>query len=272
MDTSLNTTLEFFKNKIDASISKQPKKANKEMQNDILTRSDAKVVLLELAKEMVDYVETVKRDAKEKVELVEKNAKERDEAKDNRINFLEEQILKLSLEQEKSQQYQNRDTLKICGIKEPTDLPPNQHEDTDDTVVKFFDKASISLPKEELSITHRLPSRETGRSTILVKLRSRTVRNSLIRKKKNMRENELLKGEYPEAFIVEHLTPLRSKVAFKLRKAENVEKCWTIDGRLKIVLKGAAATDKPITVDSLMQLTKIPGWTKEDIKKLVFEA
>ena len=91
-------------------------------------------------------------------------------------------------------------------------------------------------------------------------------------RKKDMRENQELKQEYPDAFIVEHLTPLRSKVAYRLRQAQNIEKCWTIDGRLKIVLQGAQAADKPITVDSLSQLTRIPGWTKEDIKKLVFEA
>ena len=93
-----------------------------------------------------------------------------------------------------------------------------------------------------------------------------------MRKKKEIRENDILKGDYPDAFIVEHLTPLRSKVAYKLRNDENIEKVWSIDGRLKVVLKGVAPTEKPITVDSLAQLTQIPGWTKDDIKKLVFEA
>ena len=92
-----------------------------------------------------------------------------------------------------------------------------------------------------------------------------------MRMKKQMRDNELLKGEYPDVFIVEHLTPMRSKVAYKLRHDPNIEKVWSIDGRLKVLLKGAT-TDKPITVDSLSQLTQIPSWTNEDIEKLVIEA
>ena len=55
-----------------------------------------------------------------------------------------------------------------------------------------------------------------------------------------MRDNELLKGEYPDVFIVEHLTPMRSKVAYKLRHDPKIEKVWSIDGRLKVLLKGAS--------------------------------
>ena len=89
--------------------------------------------------------------------------------------------------------------------------------------------------------------------------------------KKDFRENELLKREYPDAFIVEHLTPLRAKVCYKLRQDDSIAKCWTIDGRIKIVKKEAQSTDKPITIDSLAQLTKL-GWTKKDIENFVFEA
>ena len=175
----------------------------------------------------------------------------------------------------KSQQYQNLDTLKICGIKEPVHQgsgnPPR--EDTDSLVTKFFEKADIPVSKKELSVTHRVPTRDSGRSkALLVKLRSRNVRNSIMRKKKDIRENTQLKEDFPDAFIVEHLTPMRAKVAYKLRQDTSIEKVWTIDGRLKVILRGAAPSDKPITVDSLSQLTKIPGWTNDDVTKLVFES
>ena len=49
-----------------------------------------------------------------------------------------------------------------------------------------------------------------------------------------MRENQEFKKEYPDVFIVEHLTPMRSKVAFQLRNDEAIDKCWTIDGRIKV--------------------------------------
>ena len=271
MDSSLNTTLEYFKTKLEGIISKQPRKAKKETEADLCTRTDLKNVLWDYTKEFLDYIEEVKKDAKEKIELVEKNAKERDEAKDKVIDSLQDKLLNNRLELEKSQQYQNRDSFKICGIKKPLGT---EHEDTAKTVMKFFETANAPLPQEELSMTHRVPSRDTTRSdALLVKLRSRIVRNKYIRMKKDFRDNELLKSENPDAFIVEHLTPLRAKVCYKLRHDENIEKCWTIDGRIKIVKKGADSSEKPITIDSLAQLTKLgAGWTKKDIEKLVFEA
>ncbi len=123
-------------------------------------------------------------------------------------------------------------------------------------------------------MTHRVPTRNSAKSKgLLVKLRSRIKRNELIRMKKDFRDNKLLKSEYPDAFIVAHLTPLRAKVCYKLRHDETIEKVWTIDGRIKIVKKGSAPTDKPITIDSLAQLTQLGAtWTKKDIEKLVLEA
>ena len=269
----MSENLTFFLNLIEKKFSELPqttitpaaKKGSKEPQPapvEVFTRADAKVILTSLIKEVVERLDGIE------------NTKDTESAAlKEQVSSLEEKLLNTRLELEKNQQYQNRDTFKICGIKEPS-LPPNVQEDTTETVTNFFVKAGVTLPKEELSMTHRLPSRETTRSkALLVKLRSRIVRNRLIRMKKDFRNNELLKGEYPDAFIVEHLTPLRAKVAYQLRNDESIERVWTIDGRIKVVKKGAGTNDKPITIDSLAQLTKLgPNWTKEAIKKLVFEA
>ena len=247
-----------------------PKRSKSPAHNDILTKQDYEQATTSMYTEIIGLFNNLKNDLKN------------DDSKDQRIEFLEKkcdylekQLVKTHLELEKSQQYQNRDTLKICGIKEPVHQGSNPpREDTDALVTKFFEKADIPVPKEELSITHRVPSRDSGRcKALLVKLRSRNVRNSVMRKKKDIRENTLLKEDFPDAFIVEHLTPMRAKVAYRLRQdTTNIEKVWTIDGRIKVILRGASSTDKPITVDSLSQLTKIPGWTNDDVTKLVFEA
>ena len=266
-DEASDANMLHFKATLKETISGLPKHRKNEATSDICTRADIELVFISMYMQMVGIVQGVKD---EMTDMKNDHVKQL-ENRDIKINYLEGQIVKSRLELEKSQQYNNRDMFKICGIKEPT-LGPNEREDTDTTVTKFFEKARINLPKEELSMTHRLPSRDSTRSkALLVKLRTRTLRNSVMRKKKEMRDNELLKGDYPDAFIVEHLTPMRAKVAYKLRNDENIEKCWTIDGRLKVVKRGAAPTDKPITVDSLGQLTLL-GWTKQDITKLVFEA
>ena len=91
-----------------------------------------------------------------------------------------------------------------------------------------------------------------------------------------MRENQDFKAAYPDVFMVEHLTPMRSKVAYELRHDENVEKTWTIDGRIKVVMKNAIANSTPITIDSLGQITTLPqlaqlGWTDKMIEDLVLD-
>ena len=90
-----------------------------------------------------------------------------------------------------------------------------------------------------------------------------------MRQKKIMRENQTFKAAYPDVFMVEHLTPMRSKVAYKLRHDSNIEKCWTIDGKIKVVKHGAASTDYPITIDSLADLAKL-DWSQEEIEELAF--
>ena len=85
-----------------------------------------------------------------------------------------------------------------------------------------------------------------------------------------MRENTEFKSAYPNVFMVEHLTPLRSKVAYKLRHDSNIEKCWTIDGKIKVVKNRAASSDYPITIDSLEDLSKL-GWSPQEIEDLLLK-
>ena len=94
------------------------------------------------------------------------------EERDTKIAKLEEEnathkkyILHTRIEHEKLQQYINRDTFKICGIEEPT-LPPNVHEDTDETVTSALQLAKITLPQESIDISHRLPVRDPANTEV----------------------------------------------------------------------------------------------------------
>ena len=85
-----------------------------------------------------------------------------------------------------------------------------------------------------------------------------------------MRESTEFKQSYPDAFMVEHLTPLRGKVAYLLRKDPTIAKSWSIDGRLKIFKQGFSTTDKPINITSLQDLTKL-GWSQDRIDDLILK-
>ena len=161
----------------------------------------------------------------------------------------------------------------MCGVKEELE-PGQQYEATEETVMKVFDTASIPLKKEEISASYRVPGKEGSRSgpkNILIKTNLHNTKDRIMRNKKLLRMNDDFQKAYPGAFIVEQLTPLRSKVAYMLRHDDNVEKSWTINGRIKVILKGAESNPKPKTIDSLTQLKQVMGWSEEQIEKLVLE-
>ena len=140
---------------------------------------------------------------------------------------LKKALINTCLNLERHQQFQNRDTFKICGIEEPT-LQPGHFENTAKTVIKALETASVPLTEQEISASYRVPTgREGTRSgpkNIMVKCNLHNTKDRVMRNKKVLRLNEAFKTSYPNAFIVEQLTPLRSKVAYMLRNDENVEK------------------------------------------------
>ena len=259
MANAVMETVAYMEGIMNSTMRDIPKKNKQETAADTMTKSQYEIVNMKIVKELIDIIHSLKSESDAKyAELKAENV------------TLRKLIVSTRLNQEKSMQYENRDTLKICGIKEPR-LPAGEFENTDNTVTKLFEKANIALNNEEINITHRLPGRDgTKPSAMLVKCGLRNVRNRIIRQKKTLKENEAFKTEYPGVFIVEHLTPLRSKVAYMLRQDPTIAKIWSIDGRLKVIKTNASPTDRPITIDSLAQLTRI-GWTEDIIAKLVLE-
>ena len=82
-----------------------------------------------------------------------------------------------------------------------------------------------------------------------------------------MRESTTFKQSYPDAFMVEHLTPARGAAAYHIRQDTSIAKSWSIDGRLKVFKTGYSDSDKPITINSLQDLTKL-GWSQDRIHDL----
>ena len=240
-----------------------------ETEERLIPESIFKVILTKTFAEFVGMLNEAKRENKEEVKSLT-----------GQIKDLKKHVVTGRLEQEKSQQYMNRDVIKFCGIPEANLTGPNMREDTNKTLKDCLQAADINLTDEEISVSHRLPTKEATRNgkpkTMLLKTSRRDVRNKIMRQKKNMRENQDFKTAYPDVFMVEHLTPMRSKVAYKLRHDDKVEKTWTIDGRIKVVMKNAIANSTPITIDSLGQLTTLPqltqlGWTDKMIEDLVLD-
>ena len=206
-------------------------------------------------KDVVELVGTVRTEFKEEIkELKQENTS------------LRRELINVKCDLEMHQQYGNRDILKLCNVPEPK-LAPKAIEDTSQTVIDVLAKAGINVTKQDISVSHRLPSKD-GVKPIICKFGLRNVRNHVIRGKKQMRESNEFKESYPEVFMVEHLTPLRGKVAYQLRKDDTIAKSWSIDGRLKVLKVGYSDSDKPINITSLQDLTKL-DWSQARIDDLI---
>ena len=109
-----------------------------------ITRKDLLQVMTSVFGGYVEMLVTVKTEMKE--ELIEQTSPLNWE-----IVKLRKQLLQTNIEHEKLQQYINRDTLKICNIKEP-ELANDQQENVNETVKKVMENAGI-----QCSDAHRLP-------------------------------------------------------------------------------------------------------------------
>ena len=223
-----------------------------------LTHEQFLKIMTTQVKDIVDMVGNVRTELFGKInELSEENV------------TLRRELINTKCDLEMHQQYGNRDTLKLCNIPEPK-LPPKEREDTNDTIVKALGEAGITIKKEDISVSHRLPNSK-GIKPLICKFSRRDVRNNVIRCKNQMRDSADFKEKYPEGFMVEHLTPLRGKAAYLLRQdTTNIAKSWSIDGRLKVFKTGYKDTDTPISITSLQDLTKL-GWSQGRIDDLILK-
>ena len=262
--------MKVLKDKADAFMNEGERKTRYNTEKKPITSPDAIALNLTLMEELMNQM--LEKQANDMTKF-NTELKKRDEEIINLKNSqesLRKIVINKSFELEKLQQYVNRDVIKICGVPEPTGLGPREYENTNDTVKQVMSAADIEITDADISVTHRLPAREQQTKSILLKTGRRDVRNMIMRQKKAMRESTKFKTEYPNAFIVEHLTPLRSKVAYRLRNDATIEKCWTIDGRIKVKKVGADSKTAPTTIDSLAMLIKI-GWTQEMVDDLILQ-
>lgn len=251
---SVDPNVAVLKGITDKFLNELPEK-QKNITKEILSQAMSKIFV-----GIVDMFHTINNDLKDSVAELKQENKE-----------LKNLLMQTNVKHEQLQQYINRDTLKMCNIKEPT-LGPNDTENVNDTVVKTLEAAGIAIRPEEISVCHRLPVSKESKlkhKSIIVKFVRREVRNEVIKKKKEkMKDNVEFQRLHPDAFMTEHLTPLRSKAAFEIRNDPEIEKMWTMDGRMKILKKDRVPDSKPINITSLSDLTEI-GWSHEKIEKLV---
>ena len=139
------------------------------------------------------------------------------------ISTIDKHNKELEIELESQQQYSRRNCLLIH------DMPPQSNENTDQTVIDFFDShLGVSVVKSDLDRTHRL---HNPKSPIIVKFVHHNLKNAIFNNKKK------LKGK--NIFITESLTAKRMSCMKKLgvlRKSQLVHSFWSSDGKIYYTL------------------------------------
>ena len=153
------------------------------------------------------------------------------------------------------EQYSRRDNIIIKGVAE------SDGECTNDIVIDLAAKAGVTITHQDISTSHRLKNRRRNQpASIVAKFTRRDIRNEIMRKKKNLRRQP----DCNEIFLDEHLTSLRHKMLMAVKKDSEVEKAWTIDG--KIICLMALGTNRKLVVNTPEDLHDKLGWSQERIK------
>ena len=133
------------------------------------------------------------------------------------------------------EQYTRRDSVEIRGIPLPEE---SQEEDTNEIVLQLSQKMGIPLERKDISVSHRIRSRSSVDSAIIVKFVRRELRERLYRARKRLKSITTADFGFSvekKIFINESLTP-KNKELFKdclrFKKDNSFKFLWTNAGKI----------------------------------------
>ena len=129
-----------------------------------------------------------------------------------------------------NEQYSRKNSVRISGITE------EEGKDVEQKAIDFMKtNLKVDISRSEIEISHRVGRQQqdaSGRQLprqVIVKFESHKV------KEKTMRAKSLLKGT--NSSLQEDLIPAIYKRLKELKKCFRVDKCWSVDGKVKYKLK-----------------------------------
>ena len=139
------------------------------------------------------------------------------------------------------EQYGRRDNIRIFGIKE------NADEDIYQEVINVAKCAGVNVTKSDISICHRVPSRATDKPRpVIVKFVRRELKHRVMSCKRKLKENADM------IFINDDITPLRARLAYALRRREDINGVHFINEKLILYTK----TNEKLVFENLFELHK----------------
>ena len=170
------------------------------------------------------------------------------------IVLVKKQLLEARFNYDKLEQHGRKGSVRISGFTDPH----TNDEDTDQLVIKLTEDCGLNLKKEDISVSHRLGSKElTYDRPIIVKFVSRNNKRLLMMNKKELKN----KVGYENIYINEDITTNRYKLMKYLRDKEK-KVTWSRDG--KVFFKTSKEATHITVIDTFRDLCKL-NW---DDKKL----
>ena len=185
-------------------------------------------------------------------------------------------------------QYTRRDNVKVMGI------PKTDNENLPKILCDVVKHNGVDMSEDNISTIHRFNTKEDkvdpnatnsrgGNKKIpsfIARLTHRTIKQEIIGTKRQIKEKN--GAPYPDAFIVEDLTPLRSRILHSMRNRldRNGEKVykfvWSKEGRLFCRTEeeskqrdsnGQIKQARPHVVDKVDDLLDL-GWTQNEVNDI----
>ena len=101
------------------------------------------------------------------------------------------------------QQYGRRDNVRIVGLDDG-----GSNEDPYEEVIKVACYCGVNVKRDDISVCHRLPSRNGGKRPLIARFVRREKKIELMRNKKNLKSHSV------NIYLNDDVTPLRSKILF----------------------------------------------------------
>ena len=148
------------------------------------------------------------------------------------VNELNAKVSKLEEEQENINSYSRRDCLEFHGI------PQNSTENTDELIMRVTNLIDVQINLNDISISHRLPSRRRSTPPIIAKFTNRRTKDLSYQNEGKLRSRSLSDIGYTNTqnklYINESLTPRAKEIYFEVREFRNAHQfkyAWTKNGK-----------------------------------------
>ena len=178
------------------------------------------------------------------------------------VNMLAK-LRRLTYDNDRLEQYTRRENIRIFGVQSETG---ESSDSVEKKALEVMKATGASVSSNDIAACHRVGRPKNGSQPIIVRFVSRKKRAEVMRNKRHLKDQRQQK----KTFITDDLTGHRLKLFHYVKDLNQIEKVWTVDGKIFCVRKtapGVADPQKPIVVENADDLFKL-GENNVDWAKL----